>query len=72
MARILLIGSGPLPEENPERLGFSQLRTDGFLQVLLQAGHDVRLLLLLLRYRTNLFQIWIQIGRLVTPIDQIY
>jgi hypothetical protein len=46
MARVLLIGSGPLPDDNPERLGFSQLRTDGFLQVLLQAGHDVRLLLL--------------------------
>ncbi len=46
MARVLLIGSGPLPSENPERLGFPQLRTDGFLQVLLQAGHDVRLLLL--------------------------
>jgi hypothetical protein len=46
MARILLLGSGPLPHENPERLGFPQLRTDGFLQVLLQAGHDVRLVLL--------------------------
>ncbi len=46
MARVLLIGSGPLPSENPERLGFPQLRTDGFLQVLLQAGHDVRLILL--------------------------
>ncbi len=46
MARVLLIGSGPLPHENPECLGFPQLRTDGFLRVLLQAGHEVLLVLL--------------------------
>ncbi len=44
MARILLIGSGPLPHENPERLGFPELRTEGFLRVLLEAGHEVHLL----------------------------
>ncbi len=46
MARVLLIGNGPLPTSNPQRLGFSQLRTWHFLQALRRGGHDVHLVLL--------------------------
>jgi len=46
VARVLLVGSGPLPHENPERLGFPQLRVSWFLDALVQAGHTVRLVLL--------------------------
>ena len=43
MARILLIGRGPLPSVDAPQMGFSQLRTQAFLDALTAAGHDVRL-----------------------------
>ena len=46
VARVLLVGSGPLPHENPERVGFPQLRVTWFLDALVRAGHEVRLVLL--------------------------
>jgi glycosyltransferase involved in cell wall biosynthesis len=41
MARILLLGEGPLPSTDPERLGFPQLRFEQFAEVLREAGHEV-------------------------------
>jgi len=41
MARVLLVGCGPLPFTDPDQLGFSQLRTDHALKALLGAGHEV-------------------------------
>ncbi|MCO4769206.1 MAG: hypothetical protein KDA24_04195 [Deltaproteobacteria bacterium] len=41
MTRVLLIGTGPLPEDGPRELGFPQLRARQFLRPLLGAGHDV-------------------------------
>jgi len=46
MKRILLIGRGPLPSDSEPQLGFSQLRTQAFYLTLRDAGHAVRLLLL--------------------------
>ena len=46
MKKILLIGRGPLPSPKAPQLGFSQLRTRAFYQALIEAGHNVRLLLL--------------------------
>ena len=46
MSKILLIGRGPLPSPEAPQLGFSQLRTRAFHRALVDAGHDVRLLLL--------------------------
>jgi len=43
--RVLLIGTGPLPEHGPRELGFPQLRARQFLLPLLQAGHEVLLVL---------------------------
>ena len=43
MSRVLLIGTGPLPEDGPRELGFPQLRARQFLRPLLGAGHDVML-----------------------------
>jgi hypothetical protein len=45
MARIVLVGLGPLPRGNPEALGFSQLRTGWFLEAL-GARHDVHPILI--------------------------
>ena len=44
--RILLIGLGPLPIAAPEAMGFGQLRTQGFVDSLLAAGHTVALVTL--------------------------
>lgn len=46
MARVFVVGTGPLPESNPEVLGFPQLRTSHTLRVLARAGHTVRGVLL--------------------------
>ena len=46
MKRVLLIGRGPLPSDSEPQLGFSQLRTQAFYCALREAGHAVRLLLL--------------------------
>lgn len=46
MARVLLIGRGPLPSVDPDQLGFPQLRTGAFLRSLQRAGHTVLPLLL--------------------------
>ena len=46
MARVFLVGSGPLPRDNPDRLGFPQLRVSWFLDAIVGANHDVRLVLL--------------------------
>lgn len=46
MSRVLLIGRGPLPSPNEPQLGFSQLRTAAFAEALRNAGHSVRLALL--------------------------
>jgi len=46
MAKILLIGRGPLPGPDVKQLGFSQLRTLAFLDALRSADHDIRLVLL--------------------------
>jgi glycosyltransferase involved in cell wall biosynthesis len=46
MARVFLVGCGPLPYTDPDQLGFSQLRTDHALKALLSAGHDVRVALI--------------------------
>jgi glycosyltransferase involved in cell wall biosynthesis len=43
VSRVLLIGTGPLPEDGPRELGFPQLRARQFLLPLLEAGHDVML-----------------------------
>ena len=43
MARILLIGRGPLPSADAPQTGFSQLRTQAFHDALVNAGHAVRL-----------------------------
>ena len=45
MARILLVGNGPLPQCDPESLGFPQLRCSQFLTAL-QKEHEVGLILL--------------------------
>jgi glycosyltransferase involved in cell wall biosynthesis len=45
MARILLVGNGPLPQCDPESLGFPQLRCAQFLRALC-AEHEVALILL--------------------------
>ncbi|MEE2750186.1 MAG: hypothetical protein VX519_02045 [Myxococcota bacterium] len=45
MARVFLIGAGPLPGSNPDSLGFAQLRTRWFLQAL-SAKHEVCVVLL--------------------------
>ncbi len=41
--RVFLVGSGPLPAQDPSRMGFPALRTRQFLVALLQAGHEVAL-----------------------------
>ena len=41
--RIFLIGSGPLPVDNPREMSFPALRTRQFLLAMLEAGHDVTL-----------------------------
>lgn len=41
MTRILLVGAGPLPEDDPVRMGFPNLRTGWFLQALCAEGHEV-------------------------------
>lgn len=46
MARVLLIGAGPLPQHDPGRLGFPELRTAQLLKAILRAGHSVQLVLL--------------------------
>ncbi len=46
MARVFLVGCGPLPFTDPDQLGFSQLRTDHALKALLAAGHQVLLALI--------------------------
>ena len=46
MTHVLLIGRGPLPSDEEPYVGFSQLRTQAFYQALREAGHQVRLLLL--------------------------
>ncbi len=43
MARVFLIGTGPLPMLNPREMGFPALRTRQFLLPLLAAGHEVTL-----------------------------
>ena len=43
MSRVFLIGTGPLPTEDPRELGFPQLRTRQMLLPLLDAGHEVML-----------------------------
>jgi len=43
--RVLLLGTGPLPHEDPSYLGFPQLRTHQALLALLGAGHEVELCL---------------------------
>lgn len=45
MSRVMLIGTGPLPEHGPREIGFPQLRARQFLLPLLGAGHDVLLVL---------------------------
>ena len=46
MARVLLIGAGPLPQHDPGRLGFPELRTAQLLKAMLRAGHSVQVVLL--------------------------
>jgi hypothetical protein len=46
MSRVLLIGRGPLPTDDAQLTGFSQLRTAHFLRELQTAGHSVRTALL--------------------------
>jgi len=41
VTRVLLIGTGPLPDDGPRELGFPQLRARQFLLPLLAAGHEV-------------------------------
>jgi len=41
--RVFLIGSGPLPSDNPREMSFPALRTRQFLLAMLEAGHDVTL-----------------------------
>jgi len=43
VSRVFLIGTGPLPTDDPRELGFPQLRTRQMLLPLLDAGHDVML-----------------------------
>ena len=43
MSRVFLIGTGPLPTDDPRELGFPQLRTRQMLLPLLDAGHEVML-----------------------------
>ena len=43
--RVLLIGAGPLPSTDPEQLGFAQLRTEHFRE-LLDLRHELQLVLL--------------------------
>ncbi len=40
---VFLIGSGPLPVDNPREMSFPALRTRQFLLAMLEAGHDVTL-----------------------------
>ena len=44
--KVLLVGSGPLARDQPERLGFPQLRTEWFLESLAELGHEVTVALL--------------------------
>ena len=46
MAKVLLIGRGPLPEPGQHHTGFAQLRTQHFLQALESAGHAVETILI--------------------------
>ncbi|MCB9763449.1 MAG: hypothetical protein H6739_27020 [Alphaproteobacteria bacterium] len=46
MAHVLVIGSGPLPVDSPDVLGFPQLRTEQTLRALLDGGHRVTAALL--------------------------
>ena len=46
MARVLLIGRGPLPTPDQRHTGFAQLRTAHFHRALREAGHSVDLLLI--------------------------
>ncbi len=39
--RVFLVGSGPLPVQDPDELGFPALRARQFLIALLEAGHEV-------------------------------
>jgi len=39
--RVFLVGSGPLPVQDPEEMGFPALRARQFLVALLEAGHEV-------------------------------
>jgi len=41
--RVFLIGSGPLPGDNPREMSFPALRTRQFLIAMLEAGHEVTL-----------------------------
>ncbi len=41
--RVFLVGSGPLPVQDPDELGFPALRLRQFLLALLEAGHEVAL-----------------------------
>ena len=43
MSRVFLIGTGPLPTDDPRELGFPQLRTRQMLLPLLDGGHEVML-----------------------------
>ena len=58
MARILLIGRGPMPTAETPQLGFSQLRTQAFFNALVQAGHDVRLIALVPEASTSRLETW--------------
>ena len=60
MARILLIGRGPMPTADTPQLGFSQLRTQAFYNALVQAGHDVRLIALVPEAATSRLETWAQ------------
>ncbi|MBN93542.1 MAG: hypothetical protein CL928_05630 [Deltaproteobacteria bacterium] len=47
--KVFLIGTGPLPMDNPREMSFPSLRTRQFLLALLRAGHDVMLACLIPR-----------------------
>ncbi len=46
MARVLLVGLGPLPSPSAPRVSFPHLRVDGIRRLLLEAGHEVHTVLL--------------------------
>lgn len=46
MARVLLVGMGPLPSPSAPRVSFPHLRVDGMRRLLLEAGHQVHTVLL--------------------------